>query len=175
MLPPFFCGGERGRAAPADGIRLLSSPFCTRNKGSERARGQFVYINYSRRAERNKVIDLINFGVQMLSEVRRSRAGEGEIAVACANYPARVFLLSFAERGGSMWCVRTLSNCKASIFKRHALVEPVDLCRLQPICLQGCHVDIAPCCFKGKGVRAARSSRLCTCPAEPLHPFGVQR
>lgn len=53
--PLFFCGGERGRAAPADGIRLLSSPFCTRNKGRERERaGRFVYINYSRRAEERK-------------------------------------------------------------------------------------------------------------------------
>lgn len=37
----------------------------------------------------------------MLSELRRSREGEGEIAVACANYPARVFLPSFAEGGAA--------------------------------------------------------------------------
>lgn len=60
-------------------------PFAQEIKGAKERAGRFVYINYSRRAGRKKVIDLINFGVQMLSELKRSREGEGEIAVACAN------------------------------------------------------------------------------------------
>lgn len=101
-------------------------PFAQEIKGARERAGRFVYINYSRRAERNKVIDFINFGVQMLSELRRSRAGEGEIAVACANYPARVFLLSFAEV--EQHVVRTYVQYQIGKYffsKRQALVEPV--------------------------------------------------
>lgn len=49
----FFCGGERGRAAPADGIRLLSSAFCTRNKGRERARGQVCIYKLFKTGRKN--------------------------------------------------------------------------------------------------------------------------